>query len=142
MPAALQTVTFFKQGLVGGAWEALAPATGDSATFFNVPSGSGPFLGEIWANNDANPCEISLTASRFHDQTFGIRAAVPDGDLVAPTDRMVNVSPIGFDQPVYPSDVLTVQVNGIAADNVNVTLQLYYPDLPGIAGRFLSSQEV
>jgi hypothetical protein len=139
MPPALQVVTFFKQGLTGGAFEALAPGTGDSATFFNVPQGSGPYLSEIWAVDNANPMEVSLTASRFHDQTFGIRLAVPSGALLAPTTRPSLVSPAGFDQPVFPSDVLTVNVNGTAADNANVTAILYYPDLPGIDGRFTTS---
>ena len=142
MPAALQTVTFFKQNLTGGAFEALAPATGDSATFFNVPQGSGPFLGEIWAVDSASPCEIALTASRFHDQTFGIRTAVPSGAALAPTTRPSLISPAGFDQPIFPSDVLTVNANGTAADNVNVTLMLYYPNLPGISGRFATSAYV
>jgi hypothetical protein len=135
MPAALQTVTFFKQNLTGGAFEALAAASGDSATFFNVPQGSSCYMAEIWGVDNASPCELSLTASRFHDQTFGIRLAVPSGALLAPTTRPSLLSPAGFDQPIFPSDVLTVQANGTAADNVNVTLQLYYPDLPGIAAR-------
>lgn len=138
MPAALQTVTFFKQNLTGGAFEALAPATGDSATFFNVPQGSGPYMAEIWGVDDAHACELSLTASRFHDQTFGIRLAVPSGAVLAPTTRPSLLSPAGFDQPIFPSDVLSIQANGTAADNVNVTLQMYYPDLPGIAGRYTS----
>jgi hypothetical protein len=142
MPAALQTVTFFKQNITGGAFEALAPATGDSATFFNVPQGSGPYLAEIWGVDSASACEFALTASRFHDQTFGIRLACPSGAVLAPTTRPSLLSPAGFDQPIFPSDVLTVNVNGTAADNVNMTMQLYYPDLPGIAARFATSSYV
>jgi len=142
MPAALQTVTFFKQNLTGGAFEALAAASGDSATFFNVPQNSNAYLAEIWAVDSASACELSLTASRFHDQTFGIRAAVPSGAVLAPTTRPSLISPAGFDQPIFPSDVLTVNANGTAADNVNVTIMLYYPDLPEIAGRFATSQYV
>lgn len=139
MPAALQVVNFFKQGLTGGAFEALAPGTGDSATFFNVPQGSNCFMGEIWAVDSANPMEVSLTASRFHDQSFGIRLACPSGAVLAPTTTPSLLSPAGFDQPIYPSDVLTVNVNGTAADNANVTFVLYYPDLPGIQARFANS---
>lgn len=135
MPAGLQVVNFYKQNITGGAFEALAPGTGDSATFFNVPQGSAAYLGEIWGVDDASPCELSVYASRFHDQTYGIRMNVPDGDLVAPTDRSSLLSPAGLDQPIFPSDVLTVQANGTAADNINATLVLYYPDIPGIASR-------
>ena len=142
MPPALQVVNFFKQGLTGGAFEALAPGTLDSATFFNVPQGTGPFLAEIWAVDSAHAMEVSLTASRFHDQTFGIRMAVPSGAGLAPAGSPALISPAGFDQPIFPSDVLTVQVNGTAADNANVTFVLYYPDLPGINARFATSQQV
>ena len=142
MGAGLQTVTFFKQNLTGGAFEALAPASGDSATFVNVPQGTAAFLGEIWAVDSASACELSLTASRFHDQTFGIRLAVPSGAVLAPTTRPSLLSPIGFDQPIFPSDVLTINANGTAADNVNVTLQVYYPNLPGIDARFATSSWV
>lgn len=142
MAQALQVVNFFKQGLAGGAFEALAPGTGDSATFFNVPQGSGPFLAEVWAVDSAHAMEVSLTASRFHDQTFGIRAAVASGASLAPAGRPSLISPAGFDQPIYPSDVLTVSVNGTAADNANVSMLLYYPDLPGIEGQYASPQQV
>lgn len=138
MPAGLQVVNFFKQGLTGGAFEALAPGTQDSATFFNIPQGSGAYLAEIWAVDNASACELSLTASRFHDQTFGLRLAVPSGATLAPTTRPSLVSPAGYDQPIFPSDVLSIQANGTAGDNVNVTGLLYYPNLPGIAGRYAS----
>lgn len=142
MPAALQVVNFFKQGLTGGAFEALAPGTGDSATFFNVPQGSGPYLSEVWAVDNANPMEISLTASRFHDQTFGIRASITSGATTAPVNRSVCISPIGLDQPIFPSDILTVQANGTAADDVIVTMLVYYQDLPGIQARLATYEYV
>lgn len=138
MPAGLQVVNFFKQNLTGGAFEALAPGTGDSATFFNVPQGSQAYIAEIWAVNTANPAEVSLTASRFHDQVRGIRVNVPDGDLTAPTNRPALVSPPGFDQPIFPSDVLSVQANGTALDDTNVTLILRYDDIPGVSARLAS----
>src|SRR5688572_20884203 len=136
--AALQVVNAWDQNITGGAFEALEPGTGDSFTFFNVPQGSAAYLAEVWGVDDASPAEISIKASRFHDQVFGIRARIPDGDLVAPTDRSTLLFPPGFDQPIFPSDTLTVEVNGTAADNVNVTLVLYYADIPGIAARLAS----
>jgi hypothetical protein len=135
MPPGLQCVTFSKVAITGGAFEAVSPISGDSATFFNVPQGSAAFLGEIWAVDNLHSCEVSVTASRFHDQTFGIRASVTSGAAVAPVNRSVNISPIGFDQPIFPSDVLSVQVNGTASDDVIITLILYYPDIPGIHAR-------
>lgn len=139
MPAGLQVQNWFSQGLTGGGFEPLAPGTGDSATFFNVPQGTSAFLGEVWAVDDASPCEISLKATRFHDQLFGIRVAVPDGATLAPANRAVNCSPAGVDQPIFPSDILDIEVSGTAADNVNVTTVLYYPDLPGINARLATA---
>lgn len=142
MPAGLQVLNFFKQNLAGGGFEALAAGSGDSATFFNVPQGSQAYLAEVWGVDDANPCEIELTASRFHDQVAGIRCNVPDGDLVAMTDRCTLLIPRGFDQPIYPSDVLSVQASGTAADNVNVTIVARYDDIPGISARLATSAYV
>ena len=142
MPAGLQVVTFFKQNLTGGAFEDLTPGTGDSDTFFNVPIDSAPYLSEIWGVDDASVCELSFTASRFHDQTFGIRAQVarnlPDGTLAAAS----LVSPSGHDQRIFPSDVLTVRANGTAADNVNATFILYYPNIPGIDANLATYDQV
>ncbi len=142
MPAGLQVQNWFKQNLAGTANEALAPGTGDTNTFFNVPQGSVAYLAEVWAVDDANPVDISLVASRFHDQQSGIVYQCPDGDLVAPTDRCVRLSSPGIDQPIFPSDVLTVQVDGVSGDNVNVTLVFYYADIPGIAGRYATFEQV
>jgi hypothetical protein len=136
MPAGLQVASWFKQGIAGTANEALAPGTGDSATFFNVPQGSKAYLAEVWAVNNASPMDLSLVASRFHDQQSGVVYKVPDGATLAPAERPVLLSSPGIDQPIFPSDVLTVQVDGTAADDVNVTLVIYYADIPGIAGRY------
>src|SRR5215211_1202937 len=135
MPAGLQVLNFFKQNIAGTANEALAPGTGDSATFFNVPQGSQAYLAEVWAVNNANTMDLSLVASRFHDQQSGIVYKVPDGGLLAPAERSTLLSAPGIDQPIFPSDVLTVQVDGVSGDDVNVTLVMYYRDIPGISSR-------
>ncbi len=135
MPQALQLVTFAKVAISGTNFEAVSPVSGDSATFFNVPQGSLAYLAELWAVDNLNAAEVSVTASRFHDQTYGIRASVTSGAAVAPINRSVCISPIGLDQPIFPSDVLSVQVKGTASDDVIITLLIYYHDLPGISSR-------
>ena len=142
MPQGLQTLTFSKVSLTGGAFEALSPIGTDSATFFNVPQGSAAYLAEIWAVDNLHACEISITASRFHDQVFGIRSSVTSGAATAPVNRSVCISPIGVDQPIFPSDVLSVQANGTAADDVIVTITVYYPDIPGIHARLATPEYV
>src|SRR5512142_2087799 len=132
MPAALQVLNFYKQALTGGAFEDLAAGTGDSATFANVQQGTRAYLADVRAVDNASPCEISLTASRFHDQIEGLAGWVPDGSTLAPPNRATAISPPGYDQPIYPSDVLSVRAKGTAADDVNVTIMVYYADMPGI----------
>lgn len=135
MPAALQVVNFFKQNCAGTTFEALTPGTGDSNTFQDFTPGTGAYLADVSGVDDDSPCEVSLIASRFHDQIEGIAGWIPAGTSLSPAGRSTSVSPPGFDQPIYPSDVLTVQVKCTAADNVNVALSLFYSDLPGIAAK-------
>lgn len=142
MPAALQLVNWFKQGLTGGAFEDLAPGTGDSATFQDFTPGTFATLADVRGVDDASPCEFSLTASRFHDQIEGIAGWVPDGSALSPPNRMTSISPPGYDQPIYPSDVLTVRALGTAADNVNLTTLIYYADLPGISAVLRTWEQV
>ncbi len=142
MPQALQLVTFSKVAITGTNFEAVSPISGDSATFFNVPQGSLAYLAELWATDNLNACEVSVTASRFHDQTYGIRASITSGAATAPINRAVCISPIGLDQPIYPSDVLSVQVKGTASDDVIITMLIYYHDLPGISARLATYEYV
>src|SRR6266568_1569670 len=142
MPQGLQTLTFSKVALSGGSVEALAPIGTDSATFFNVPQGSLAYLAEVWAVNNLHACEISITASRFHDQVYGIRGSVTSGATTAPVNRSVCLDGIGIDQPIFPSDVLSVQANGTASDDVIVTLLIYYQDIPGIKARLATYEYV
>lgn len=135
MGSVLQVQNFFSTGLTGGGFEPLTPGTGDSETFFNVPQDSAAYIGQVWAVDDASPMELSLVASRFHDQQFAMRFAVPDGSTLAPASRSTLLTPDGVDQRIFPSDVLTVQVSGTAGDNVNVTVISYYANLPGIDAR-------
>jgi hypothetical protein len=135
MPQGLQTLTFSKVAISGSAWEALSPIGTDSATFYNVPQGSVAYIGEIWGTDNLHACEVSITASRFHDQVYGIRGSISSGATAAPVNRAFNMSPIGIDQPIFPSDVLSVQVYGTASDDCVVTLLIYYMDIPGIHAR-------
>ena len=142
MPQGLQTLTFSKVAISGAVFEALSPIGTDSATFFNVPQGSMAYLAEAWAVDNLHACEISITASRFHDQIYGLRASVTSGATTAPVNRSVCITPIGIDQPIFPSDVLSVQCNGTASDDVIVTLLIYYQDIPGIHARLATAEYV
>jgi phage gp46-like protein len=142
MGAALQIINAFKQNITGGAFEPLSPGTGDSFTVQNVPQSSETFLAEVWAVDDASAAEIFIKASRFHDQQFAIRMQVTDGSALAPVERASLLLPSALNQALFPSDVLDIEVNGTNADNVNVTLLVYYSDLPGISARLASYETV
>lgn len=142
MPAALQVVNFFKQNLTGGALEALAAGSGDSATFAVAAPGSLAYLADVRGADDASACKVSLIAPGFHDEILGIEGWVPDGSTLAPPNRATSISPPGFDQPIQSGNVLTVQVLGTAADNVNVTLLLYHSDLPGISATLRTADAI
>lgn len=135
MGAALQIINAFKASLTGGAFEALTAGTGDSFTVQNVPQDAPAYLAEVWGANSAHAYELSVVASRFHDQQFGIRMSGTNSGGLAPAGRSTLLSVAGADQRLYPSDVMTVQVNGTAADAVNATLLVYYSNLPGISAR-------
>jgi hypothetical protein len=142
MPPALQVVNFFKQGLTGGAFEALTPGTGDSDTFQDFTPGTPAFLADVRGVDDAHACELSLIASRFHDQIEGIAGWVPSGAGTTPVNRPQLITPPGYMQPIYPSDVLSVRALGTAKDNVNASVVLYYQDLPGISAQLRTARAV
>lgn len=141
MPDGLQVLNFFKQNLASGNAIALTPGSGDSGTFFNVPIGSVAWLGEAWALDSAHTAEVYFTASRFHDQVFGIRGSIPAMTSLAPSGAMTKLFGIGVDQPIFPSDTMTVSVIGTATDNVNVTVVAYYANIPGIDARLITYED-
>jgi hypothetical protein len=142
MPDGLQVLNFYNQDLGGTTAVALTPGTGDSGTFFNVPIGSVAWLGEAWALNSAHVGEIYFTASRFHDQVFGIRCSVPAATSLAPSGGMSKLFGVGIDQPIFPSDVMTVSAIGQDDDKVNVTVVAYYQNIPGIDARLATYEDV
>lgn len=141
MPPVLTCINAFKQNLTGGAFEALAAATGDSLAIVNFASNQLAYCEEVISSNSAHKMEVSISSPRFGDPTFGLRLQhnfVPT--LATGTKSVDLLLPRALDIPVYSTDTLAIQVNGTAADNANVCLQLYYNDIPG-AGQRLANWE-
>jgi len=135
MPSVLQVQTFFKQGLTGGAYEALTAGSGDSATLQTFTEGNPAFFTEVAAVDDSHSANFAITSLNMANTTLGLGGYVPAGSGTAPAGRSTLLSPPGTDQPVFPADTLTVQVNGTAGDNVNLTQVIYYSNLPvGVEG--------
>ncbi len=132
MGRCLQVTHTFKQAITGGAFEALAAASGDALAVPNFIQGSDGSMLELWAGNSANACEFDVRSPSFHDNVRGLRLALmfnptlsgADGDPQLLTGQHVR-------QPLFPSDVLIAEVNGTATNNVALAWISYFEQLPG-----------
>lgn len=143
MGAALQTVLAFKQNITGGAFEALAAGTGDALAVPNFQQGSQAEILDAWAANSANACDFDVRSPSFHDNTRGIRMALPFVPTVAGTqDRVHMLMGKNVRQPLYATDTLIAEVNGTATNNVDLALLQYFSNLPGADQRLLTWAQV
>lgn len=140
MGAVLTSISAFKQGLTGGAFEALAAVSGDtlSALFFSADSNA--YVEEVISGNSTQRMEVAVFSPRFGDNQFGLRMQhMFNPTQASPAGPPQWLMPKQLDVPLFPSDTLNVQVNApAAAGNANVCLQVYYQNVPG-AGQRLAS---
>lgn len=143
MPLSLDTITAFKDSLTGGAFEALAAASGDSLTLRFLDASAEIKLLEAWGGNNASKCDFSIRSPLLHDNTRGIRFA----HMFNPTQSGADGNPQLYmgayeTQRYRPSDTLTVEVNGTAADDATFSQLVMYdgPNVPGM--RTLGWQEL
>lgn len=140
MGAVLTSISTFKQGLTGGAFEALAAVSGDtlSALFFNTDSNA--YVEEVISGNSTQRMEVAIFSPRYGDNQFGTRFQhMFNPTQASPAGPPQWIQPKQLDIPLFPSDTLNVQVNApAAAGNANVCLQVYYQNVPG-AGQRLAS---
>lgn len=133
--AALELIT--AQGTaIGATIAALAAAGGDSLAVKHTPEGKAVRLLQFWA--DAQVAGTGrIRSNRMHDNVQGIRF---DTIVADPRPLM----PWGASQRVYPNDVLIVELAGsaVAGDIEFICLLLYYDDLSGSAGKFMTAEEV
>jgi hypothetical protein len=144
MGKCLQVTHTFKQNITGGgSFESLAAGTGDSLSVPNFAPGSDAKLLEVWAGNSANACEFDIRSPDFHDNTRGIRMAYMFNPTLSGADGDPQlIFPPRLVQPLYASDVLTVEVNGTATNNVALDYFAYYENLPGADQRLMGWDEV
>jgi hypothetical protein len=143
MPRAVQLINAFKQNITGGAFEALAAGTGDSLTVANFRDGSRATIDEIWSGTKTSVASFDIRSPRMHDNVRGLRMTQQfNPTLSGPDGNPQILFPGVAQQPVYKSDVLTCEVNGTAADNTNLAFLVDYEDLPGIAARLATWQEI
>jgi len=135
MPPALDTTT--SQGTAIGA--ALLPTTiasGDSFQVKNAPLSSDVFLLNFWTHNLVAGM-VRIRSPKLHDNVDAIRART----LIATLDPLM---PMGAPQRLYPQDTTIVELAGSAVGgNIESVVELiYYADLPGQAGRYITSDQM
>ena len=120
----------------GGTPTALTMAAGNSATVRNTSSSSIIALLSLWAQTSAAGISI-VKSPKLHDNVQGIRNTIISGDV---SPRWVP----GTYQKLYPQDNLTLQLSGsaVAGHIEQLQLLIYYSDLDGVNGRFISLQEL
>jgi hypothetical protein len=141
MPA-LITQHFFKQAITGGAFEALAASSLSQLAIPNFIQGTNADMLTAWGANSANACDFDIRSPSFHDNTRGIRMAYAFQPTVGAGDKTQILLPDLITQPLYPSDVLTIEVNGTATNNVGIAYTAYYDQLPGAVQRLISPGEI
>lgn len=115
----------------------LTVATGNSLTVRSAPMTTKVSLLAAWAfNNGAGA--LRIRSPRLHDYNQGIRMIV---DALDSSPRYPRYQ---FQQDLIPQDVLTAELTGSATGGKIecASLLLYYSDLPGIAGRFINTQQL
>jgi hypothetical protein len=132
---ALDTITATGTA-IGATLAAATPATGDSLQVKNQVNNVPAWLLQLWTDHQVAG-EVRVRSPKFHDNVDAIRARAQIGLL----DPLL---PWGCPQPLFPQDVLTVEISGsaVAGDIESAVMQVYYPDLPGQAARLLSWDQV
>jgi len=115
----------------------LTMATGDSLSIRNSQIDAMILLLQVWSQGQSIPGEIRVRAPELHDNVEGIRLALQHGlslPLLPPTPNV----------KLKPQMNLTVDKIGsaTASDIESVSLLVYYEDLPGVNGRFISPDEL
>lgn len=115
---------------------ALTMASGDSLAVRNTPIGADIRLINAWAFNTGAGV-LRVRSPRLHDNVQGIRMRVAALD---PT----NLLPKGAFQTLVPQDTLIGELSGsaVAGKIEQAQLLIWYRDLPGIAARLASWQDI
>lgn len=124
MPRAVQTIAgFFTAGAAGTG--VATPATGDSFAVVSWNNSGTAVLEQLHASG-ASTDWVRIRSPRMHDAQRAIQAWVGG----SPGH---NLLPWGSNQPLYSSDVPTVEIDETAAASGGILLTYGYSDLPGVS---------
>lgn len=133
MGVAAQLVTGFATA-AGAGTLAATPNGGDTFAVQNFASPDNAFIDELWANG-ATTDFVRVRSPRLHDANQGLRfrvAGIPGVPLL----------PYEINNPIYPADALTVEIDATGAGTGAIALLNYYQNIPGIAARLASWDEI
>lgn len=147
MGRALVLTTASKAGATGGTFaDSLTANSGDSLSVANFTPGTSARITEGWCIDSDSVAEFQLIYTRpqsTHDQSHGFRfecpAVTPGG---AATVAAHNWLPGYGTIDVYPSDTATIQASSTASDDLIVSYNILYDDLPGVSAVFASWDQV
>lgn len=120
----------------GATQTALTMATGDTLAVRSFIGDKSIQLLQMWVDSQTAGA-VRVRSPRLHDNVQGLRVQTTASDTVP-------LMPWGRPQRLYTQDVLSVDLSGSAtAGDIETWVGLlYYEDLPGIAGRFLTPEQV
>lgn len=135
MGAALELLTGFVTA-PSTTQTALGMATGNSLTIRAALADSPVKLLTAWVDAQLRGL-LRIRSPKMHDNVQGIRLGTNATEVQPLIDPM-------FAQRLYPQDTLTVDLSGSATggDIETAAMLIYYPDLPGQAGRFARPEDI
>ena len=121
---------------VGATLTALTMAAGDSATVRNFDNSKARLL-SAWPTGQTTAGFFVIRSPRMHDNVRGITINSP-----ATPQAVTLLAP--YCQELVPQDQLNIQLSGSAGagDLCLASLLIQYDDLPGIDGKFITSEEL
>ena len=128
--SAIETIGI--QATAPGAGGAGAAFSGNSLTIRDNPKSA--YIIDCWQRRQAAGF-TRLVSPLMHDTTVGMTWRGP---------VQIARGPRGWNQPVYAQDTLTATLSGsaTAGDIEQSFVTVFYDDLPGVAGRFISASEL
>lgn len=113
---------------------ALTPGTGDSFSIRDFPDTSPAYLEGLWYQA-ATAGIVRVRSPRMHDFVQNIRYRTTAAAIR-------NQIPDDANQVLYPNDPLTFEMSGGAAETDSAALLVYYNELPGIAAKLATWEQI
>lgn len=132
---AMEVVTGFVTA-PGATLTAVTLASGNSLVVRNARLDSKVWLLNLWSDHQAAGI-VQLRSPKLHDNVRGIRTR----SVISEVQPYL---PYRFRQNLVPQDQLILEVSGsaVAGDIETAAFLVFYEDLPGTEGRFLSPDDV